>query len=138
MAIGPDLATLYVADTGNHTIRSVRIVDGVVSTLAGLAEDCGSAGRRRYGRPVLLPVGVAADTTHLYVADNENHTIRKVTLAGFVTTLAGTAGEYGTADGTGSSARFHHPRGRRGGWYGYYVADYSGQTIRKVGTLPGW
>jgi gluconolactonase len=47
----------------------------------------------------------------VYVADYSNHTIRKVTSAGVVTTLAGTAGSAGTADGTGGAARFDRPNG---------------------------
>ncbi len=137
VAVGPDLAYLYVADTCNHTIRKVRIADGQVTTLAGFAEDCGSADGGPAAR-FCYPVGVAADLTHLYVSDNENHTIRKVSIStAAVTTLAGTAGEYGTADGTGSAARFHQPWGVAVDGTDLYVVDYSNQTIRKVGTSSG-
>ena len=55
----------------------------------------------------------------------DNHTIRKVTPAGVVTTLAGLAGSSGSADGTGSAARFNCPDGVAVDSAGnVYVADY--------------
>ena len=62
---------------------------------------------------------------NVYVADTGNHTIRKVTPAGVVTTLAGLAGSLGSADGTGSAARFNYPAGVAVDSAGnVYVADY--------------
>ena len=91
---------VYVADTGNHTIRKVTPA-GVVTTLAGLAGGVGSEDGTGIGARFNLPHGVAADSTsNVYVADTENHIIRKVTPAGVVTTLAGVAGSAGSADGT--------------------------------------
>src|SRR5712692_92707 len=53
------------------------------------------------------PTGVAVDSTGIvYVADQDNSTIRKITPAGVVTTLAGSAGQDGTNDGIGSAALF--------------------------------
>ena len=73
---------------------------------------------------------------NVYVADTGNHTIRKVTPAGVVTTLAGLAGSAGSADGTGSAARFNHPIGVAVDSAGnVYVADTGNNTIRKV--TPG-
>jgi hypothetical protein len=67
------------------------------------------------------------------VADTYNHTIRKVTPAGVVTTLAGLAGTYGSADDTGSVARFNYPWGVAVDDLGnVYVADTSNYTIRKI------
>src|SRR6266478_5484337 len=56
------------------------------------------------------PVGVAVDSAgNVYVADTFNHAIRKVTPSGVVTTLAGLAGSFGSADGTSSAARVCYP-----------------------------
>ena len=97
----------------------------------GSADGTGSAARF-YG-----PAGVATDSSgNVYVADTFNHTIRKITPAGVVTTLAGLAGSYGSADGTGSAARFYYPYGVATDASGnVYVADSGNNTIRK-GFLP--
>ena len=70
---------------------------------------------------------------NVYVADTDNDTIRKVTPAGVVTTLAGLAGNAGSADGTKSAARFNNPTGVAVDSAGnVYVADDGNDTIRKV------
>jgi NHL repeat len=82
--------------------------------------------------------GVAVDSAgNVYVADALNQTIRKITSAGVVTTLAGVAGQSGSADGTNSAARFYYPGGVAADNAGnLYVVDELNQTIRKV-TLVG-
>jgi hypothetical protein len=75
---------------------------------------------------------VATDSSgNVYVADTSNDTIRKITPAGVVTTLAGLAGSSGSADGTESAARFNGPRGVATDSSGnVYVADTNNNTIR--------
>ena len=135
--VGVDSAgNVYGADTFNHTIRKVT-PGGVVTTLAGLAgvfgstDDTGSAAR------FYFPHGVAVDSAgNVYVADTDNHTIRKVTSVGTVSTLAGQAGSNGSSDGTGSAARFKNPRGVAVDSAGnVYVTEYGNHTIRMV--TPG-
>jgi len=130
-------ANVYVADYANHTIRKVT-AGGVVTTLAGTAGNSGSAdGIGSEGR-LNAPVGVAVDNVgNVYVADYANHTIRKVTAGGVVTTLAGRAGSYGSADGTGSAARFYYPYGVTvDGAGNVYNADNYNHTIRKCTRTP--
>ena len=71
---------------------------------------------------------------NMYVADSGNNTIRKVTPAGVVTTIAGTAGASGTADGIGANARFFVPSGiavnRSTGMM--YVVDSGNETVRRI------
>jgi sugar lactone lactonase YvrE len=100
---------LYVADSGNHEIRLVTTA-GSVTTFVGFATVWGSADGTGTNAMFNGPVGLAFDSTgNLFVSDSANHTIRKITSAGVVTTFAGLAGVDGTADGTGSAARFGRP-----------------------------
>jgi sugar lactone lactonase YvrE len=124
---------VYVADSYYHTIRKVTS-SGVVTTLAGSAGYSGNADGTGSAAQFYNPTGVAVDSTgDLYVADYGNHTIRQVTSAGVVTTLAGTAGQSGSADGTGGEARFHSPNGVAvDSADNVYVADLGNSTIRKV------
>jgi sugar lactone lactonase YvrE len=124
---------VYVADAGNSTIRKVTPV-GAVTTLAGLARNTGSLDGTGSAARFYYPHGVTVDTNgNVYVADPGNETIRKVTSAGVVTTLAGLAGSAGTNDGTGSAARFYYPNGLAVDSAGnVYVADTHNETIRKV------
>ncbi len=125
--------TVYVGDTFNHTIRTITPA-GVVSTLAGLASSPGSTDGIGSAARFNSPGGVAVDAAgNVYVADTVNHTIRKITPAGVVTTLAGLAGSRGSTDGTGSAARFFQPAGVAVDAAGnVYVADGQNNAIRKI------
>jgi len=121
---------LYVADMANHRIRKVS-PKGEVSTLAGdgkygFADGTGSAAKFAH------PCGIAVDAAgNLYVADRDNHRIRKVSPKGEVSTFVG--GKYGFAEGTGSAARFAQPCGIAIDTVGnLYVADGENYRVRKV------
>src|ERR1039458_8445043 len=131
---------IYVADSGNDTIRKVARVGSnwVVTTIAGLAGSSGTNDGTGSAARFNFPCAVAADTNgNLYVTDEGNNTIRMVTPAGVVTTIAGVAGNSGSADGTGSAAQFNSPIGMDVDSAGnLYVADSGNDTIREV-TLVG-
>ena len=124
---------VYVADTYNSTLRKVTPA-GVVSTIAGLAGNPGSTDGTGSAARFFIPQGVAVDGAgNVYIADAINSTLRKLTPAGVVSTVAGVAGQPGSADGTGSGARFLSPQGIAvDGAGNVYVADFGNQAIRKV------
>ena len=136
--ITTDGTNLYVADTGNGTIRKVVIATGAVTTLAGTAGITGSTNATGAAARFNLPIGITTDGTNLYVADDGNNTIRKVVIAtGAVTTLAGTAGTSGSTNGTGAAAGFKSPQGITTDGTNLYVADSGNNTIRKVVIATG-
>ncbi len=124
---------VYVADTSNHVIRKITPA-GVTTTLAGMPGSSGSLNGTGSAARFSSPHGVAVDAGgDLWVTDTENHTVRKITPAGVVTTVAGTAGVFGSADGTGAAARFNNPwRLTLDGAGNIYVADRLNHTIRKI------
>ena len=129
---------IYVADTGNSTIRKITPAR-LVSTFAGLAGSPGSANGTGSAARFNFPSGVIVDragTGNIYVGDTSNFTIRQITPAGVVTTLAGSPGMRGGTNGTGSAARFELPEGMAVDSAGnIYVADTDASTIRKI--TPG-
>jgi sugar lactone lactonase YvrE len=129
---------VYVADTNNNEIRKVTAA-GVVSTLAGVAGVSGSTDGPGTAASFSGPSGIAVDATgNLYVSDTLNHTIRKVTSAGAVTTIAGVAGASGFVDATGSAAQFHGPQGLALDASGnLFVSDTNNNAIRKLVTATG-
>ncbi len=123
---------VYVGDL--FQVRKITPA-GFVTTLAGLAGSPGDTdGTGSDARFRDLLSGVAVDSSgNVYVADTQNHTIRKITPAGEVTTLAGLALSPGSADGTGSDARFRYPEGVGVDASGnVFVADTGNNTIRKI------
>jgi sugar lactone lactonase YvrE len=132
--------SFYVADSSNHTIRKVT-PNGLVSTFAGSPGNAGSADGLGAAARFNNPSGIAVDaaTGTVYVADTNNNLIRKITPAGLVTTLAGTAGIAGSQDGTGSAALFNGPTGLAMGYdsYSLFVADTGNSTIRRIAGAEG-
>ena len=123
---------IYVGDYYNDDIRRIG-VDGQVTTIAGLGGTPGTADGTGAAARFTTPQGIALDAAgNLYVADKNSHTIRKVTPAGVVTTLAGRPGVVGSADGTGAAATFTFPNAVVADAAGnVYVTD-SANTIRKI------
>ena len=144
-AASDSAGNVYVADTYNSTIRRIS-PDGVVTTIAGSAGIPGSANGIGSAARFLWPNGVAVeDGGTVYVADTYNNTIRKITSARSVSTLAGAAGVAGFADGVGGAARFSQPGAVAVDGNGViYVADGGNNSIRRitpggaVTTVAGW
>ena len=122
---------IYVADMKNRKIRKITPA-GEVSTLAGNG-NYGSIDGIGTNPSFKGPIGVAVDASgNVYVVDEYDHKIRKVTAAGVVSTLAG-SGTYGSIDGTGTVASFKNPRGVLVDAAGnVYVADSGSHRIRKI------
>jgi hypothetical protein len=136
--ITTDGTNLYIADTFNCTIRQVVISSGAVTTIAGIAETSGHADGTGILATFNSPYGITTDGTNLYIADTNNFTIRQMVISsGVVTTIAGSAGTPGHADGTGATATFYSPCGITTDGTYLYVADTSNCTIRKIGISTG-
>jgi sugar lactone lactonase YvrE len=124
---------IFVSDWGNHVIRKVT-PSGTVSTFAGsgtagYVNGTGTAARFDH------PSGLIFDATgNLYVADEYNNVIRKITPAGVVSTFSGSGNE-GYLNGTSANADFFFPADvalDAGG--NFYVADYGNRIVRKIAT----
>ena len=127
------MGNVFVGDQNNHTIRKISPA-GAVTTFAGTPGIPGSADGSGIGAQFWWPFNLALDIDgNVYVADQGNATIRKITNSGVVSTLAGSPSGRGTADGTGAAALFENPTGLALDSTGnIYVADYTAHTIRKI------
>ncbi|MDB6058661.1 MAG: repeat containing protein [Verrucomicrobiales bacterium] len=124
---------VYVADTGNSTIRKIAPL-GQVSTLAGVAGYPnvfdGIGTNAQFNHPQALAVDGAGQ---IFVADTWNYTIRKIAANGTVTTLAGRAGYSGSVDGATNRARFNGPTGIAAHTNGnLFVTEFWSHTVRQV------
>jgi sugar lactone lactonase YvrE len=123
---------VYVTDYANNRIRKVTSA-GVVTTLAG-SGTAGFANGTGTAASFKQPFGIAVDACgNVYVADYWNDVIRKITPGGVVTTLAGSVGVQGSANGTGTAATFYLPNGVAVDGSGVvYVGDTYNNLIRKI------
>ena len=109
IAVDSTTGTIYVSDKDNHVIRRIT-PDGQVSTLAGTPGVAGSADAQGSAAKFAFPRGLELDASGiLYVADTQNHVIRRVTPDGMVTKAAGTWLAPGGANGPVETARFNQP-----------------------------
>ncbi|HIG76881.1 MAG TPA: hypothetical protein EYQ48_02840 [Candidatus Lambdaproteobacteria bacterium] len=131
--ITTDGTNLYVADTNNHTIRQIGIDNRSVTTLAGTVGSSGSANGVGTAASFFFPMGITTDGTNLYVADKDNDLIRQIGIDNrSVTTLAGTVGSPGSANGVGTAASFYGPTGITTDGTNLYVAEHDNHLIRQI------
>ena len=125
-----DDGILFVADLGNHSIRRVD-TDGNISTIAGTGTfgfvDGDAAAQ------FSNPAGITVDDSGvLYIADQSNHSIRRIGTDGNVSTIAGT-GTSGSIDGDATTAQFNFPLGITVNDNGIlFVADSGNNSIRRL------
>ena len=134
------LGNLYLADTANHRIRKIAR-NGTITTVAGdgfqgYFGDGGPAASARLD----LPLGLAVDTMgNLYIADANNRVIRKISVNGIITTIAGIGRFYGYSGdgGPAASAQLSDPAGLAVDAIGnVYIADDSNNAIRMLKPIP--
>jgi DNA-binding beta-propeller fold protein YncE len=130
--IATDGTNLYVADSGNSSIRRITLPDFKVKTIAGQS---GTSGKTDGGPDKSVfsgPRGVAVDKKFIYVADTGNDIIRKIDINSLETsTLAGT-GEEGDKDGPALQAQFNNPGAICTDGAFLYVLDADNHSIRKI------
>ena len=139
LALSQDaLGNRYVADRRNSLIRRIT-PEGVVTTVAGVPPVRGQASTGAVDGPARQarfnsPHGLAVDGVGtIYVADTDNHLIRRISADGIVSTLAGQAGEIGSTDGPGATARFNYPGGVAIDAAGHVlVQDTANATLRRI------
>jgi gliding motility-associated-like protein len=127
---------MYIADKDNQVIRKISPA-GIVTTIAGTLNREGAVNGTGTLAKFYSPENMVFDSDgNIYIADTDNHLIRKMTPAGEVTTFAG-SGDAGKTNGTGNAASFNKPIGlvisRSTG--DIYVAEYGNHLIRKI--TPG-
>ncbi len=151
LTLGAD-GNLYIADTGNNTVRLVK-QDGTTTTVVGKVVEQGwvdadgDLARFNFATIAAFPAiqgqglstqfaaaDIAVDSAgNIYAADSANQVIRKITPNGTVTTLAGQVGTAGSADGMGAAAQFQDPTGIAVDAHGnIFVGDTGNFTIRKI------
>ncbi len=129
--ITTDGTNLYVLDDVSNSIRKIEIATGVVTTLAGSGANSTVDGIG-IAASFWAPKGITTDGTNLYVTETMG-AIRKVVIAtGAVTTLAGPGTLFTSANGTGAAASFSGPQGITTDGTNLYVAEATGNKIRKI------
>jgi NHL repeat len=126
---------LFVSDLYNEVVRKITSPSSTatVTTFAGVMSTSGSIDGTTTAAYFYYPRGIAIDSSdNIYLADSANHTIRSITSAGVVSTLAGYAGTSGYTNGTSSSARFNYPNSVATDGTYVFVADTQNHQIRKI------
>jgi hypothetical protein len=132
-----DGVNIYVTDRGNGTIVKINIATREVSTLAGKPNTLGEE-KNGTGTEAIFgfPSGITTDGKHIFVADSDNDSIRKIVIdTGEVTTLAGKKSTAPIVDGVGENARFGSLQGLTTDGTNIYAVD--SERIRKIVIATG-
>ena len=132
---------LYLADTGNNVVRMINATSGVISTVAGngtagFSGDGGSATRAALHGPWGIAVSSAGE---LFIADQSNNRIRKVSTSGVITTIAGASAAAFQGDGgLATAARLNTPAAVLLDNVGnLYISDSGNNRVRKINASSG-
>lgn len=135
--ITTDGINVFVADSGSNVIRIISgtTVTTIGSTTAGAGSvDSAIAADVRFN----VPTGITTDGTNLYVTDSGNNTIRKIVISSkAVTTLAGSSGSPGYANGIQTAARFNLPACITTDGSNLYLTDFNNRVVRKIVIATG-
>ena len=135
------VGNIYIADTNNHRIRKIDISTNIITTVAGngTAAYSGDGGLATLAS-LNSPYGVAVDAAgNIYIADTYNNRIRKVNIAGNISTVAGgDVYDYSGDGGSALGAAMRYPFGVALDNAGnIYISDRFNNCIRKVTVADG-
>ncbi len=135
--ISTDGKSLFVADSGNSTIRRINLADMAVKTVGGQAGTPGKADGNQTKSQFSGPRGVAVDTKFVYVSDTGNDQIRKIDLSSLEASVVAGTGEAGDANGPADKAQFNNPGAMCTDGTNLFVLDADNHAVRKIVLASG-
>lgn len=133
-------SSLYIADTHNHRIRKLDLDSGTITTIAGSTAGFSGDNGPASAAQLNLPTALALGANSLYIADTQNHRIRKLNLTtGTITTVAGNGTQGFSGDGGPAiSASIDSPAGLAvDAAQNIYLADAHNHRVRKIDAATG-
>jgi len=130
--IATDGTSLYVADSGNSSIRRITLADMKVKTIGGQPGTTGKAEGNQDKSQFSGPRGIAVDKKAIYVADTGNDVIRKIDISTLQTSVLAGTGAEGDKDGPALEAQFNDPGAICTDGTMLYVLDADNHSIRKI------
>ena len=129
----------YISDTHNNRIRKLNLATGTITTIAGSTSGFDGDNNPATAAHLNLPTAIAIDpTNNLYIADTQNHRIRKVDTTGIITTVAGTGTQGFSGDSSPAiSTTIDSPTGLVANANNLYIADTHNHRIRKLNLTTG-